>query len=136
MADKHVKVRWTGEGDRFEGGPVGGPSTTIDGETVAAPGPMDTLLAALASCMGIDIVMILQKGRVPVDDLDIEIEADRAADPPRRFTSISMTVRLVGPSEDQRGKVERAVALSRDTYCSVFHTLREDLDVRIHIDLG
>jgi putative redox protein len=136
MADKHVKLRWTGEGDRFEGGPVGGPSTTIDGDTVVAPGPMDTLLLALAGCMGIDIVMILQKGRVQVDDLDIDIEADRAADPPRRFTALSMTVRVVGPSEDERAKVERAVALSRDRYCSVFHSLREDLDVRIHVDLG
>ncbi|MBT8335740.1 MAG: OsmC family protein [Gemmatimonadetes bacterium] len=136
MADKHVKVRWTGEGDRFAGGHVGGPATAVDGAGSAAPSPMDMVLVGLASCMGIDIVMILQKGRVPVEDLDIEIEADRATDPPRRFTSVSMTVRVVGPSEEQRSKVERAVALSRDTYCSVFHSLREDLDVRIHIDLG
>ena len=136
MADKHIRMRWSGEGDRFEGGPVGGASAVIDGDGAAAPGPMDMLLGALASCMGIDIVMILQKGRVPVDDLDIEIEADRAPKPPRRFTSVEMTVRVIGPSEEQRSKVERAVALSRDTYCSVFHSLREDLDVRIHIDLG
>ena len=136
MADKHVTLRWSGEGDRFEGEAVGGPSTVIDGAGADAPGPMDTLLLALASCMGIDILMILQKGRVPVDDLTIDIEGDRAPEPPRRYTAIEMAVRVVGPSEDQLAKVQRAVDLSRDKYCSVFHTLRTDLEVTTSIEIG
>lgn len=134
MADKSVVLRWTGEGDRFEGNAPGGPISALDGSGVAAPSPMDGLLLSLAGCMGIDILMILQKGRVVVDDLEIAVEGDRAEEPPRRFTSLLMTVRVTGPSEADEGKIQRAVDLSRDRYCSVFHTLRTDLDVRIDVE--
>jgi putative redox protein len=134
MADKHVFLRWTGEGERFEGGVRGGPVTTIDGEGKAAPGPMDTLALTLAGCMGIDILMILQKGRVPVDGLEVVIEGDRAPEPPRRYTRLLMTVRLTGPGEEHDARIQRAVDLSRDKYCSVFHTLRSDLDVEIAVE--
>ncbi len=133
MADKHIELRWTGEGDRFEGGAPGGPVTVVDGAGAAAPSPMDGLLLSLAGCMGIDILMILQKGRVPVDDLRVEIEGDRAPEPPRRFTALRLTVHVAGPGEDDEKKIQRAVDLSRDRYCSVFHSLRTDLDVEIAI---
>lgn len=133
MADKHIELRWTGEGERFEGGTPGGPVTVVDGDAAAAPSPMDGLLLSLAGCMGIDILMILQKGRVPVDDLRVEIEADRAPEPPRRFTALRMTVHVAGPGEGDEKKIQRAVDLSRDRYCSVFHSLRTDLDVEIAI---
>jgi putative redox protein len=136
MADNVVDLRWTGDGERFEGGRVGGVATEVDGSGSSAPSPMDTLLVGLAGCMAIDILMILEKGRVPVTDLGIEVAGDRAEKPPRRFTALAMTVRVTGPTEEQRPKVERAVQLSRDTYCSVFQSLRQDLDVEIHIVLG
>lgn len=134
MADKHVVLRWSGEGDRFEGGTPGGPIAVVDGDGRAAPSPMDGLLLSLAGCMAIDILMILQKGRVPVDALEVEIEGDRAPDPPRRFTRLVLTVRVAGPGEGDDKKIQRAVDLSRDRYCSVFHTLRTDLDVEIAIE--
>lgn len=134
MADKSVVLRWTGEGDRFEGNAPGGPISALDGAGVAAPSPMDGLLLSVAGCMAIDILMILQKGRVVVDDLEIAIEGERAAEPPRRFTSLLLTVRVTGPSEADDAKIQRAVDLSRDRYCSVFHTLRTDLDVRIDVE--
>ena len=134
MADKRVALRWTGEGERFEGGVPGGPVSALDGAGRAAPSPMDGVLLSLAGCMGIDILMILQKGRVTVDDLTVEIEGDRAPEPPRRFTRLVLTVRVAGPGEDDEKKIRRAVDLSRDRYCSVFHTLRTDLDVEIAIE--
>lgn len=105
----------------------------VDGDGVAAPGPMDHLLLSLGACMGIDILMILQKGRVPVTGLEIETLADRAPEPPRRYTRIRMTVVVSGPAEEHDARIQRAVDLSRDRYCSVFHTLRPDLDVEIAI---
>lgn len=85
--------------------------------------------------MGIDIQAILEKGRVQLDDLVVELEGERAPEPPQRFTRVQMDVRVRGPSPEDRAKVERAVQLSRDKYCSVFHTLRSDLQVEINVHL-
>jgi putative redox protein len=94
---------------------------------------MDALLLALAGCMAVDVLTILEKGRVPVESLEVEVEGDRPDRPPRRFTALRMEYRVRGPGVEHQAKLERAVALSRDTYCSVYHTLRPDLDVDIRI---
>jgi putative redox protein len=96
---------------------------------------MEALLLSLGGCMAIDIRAILEKGRVPLEELVVDVEGERATEPPQRFVRIHMDVRAVGPGEADRAKVERAVQLSRDKYCSVFHTLRPDMDVEIRIQL-
>lgn len=134
MAAKHVNLRWTGHGNRFEGGALGGPAIRLDGDSETAPSPMDALLLSVAGCMGIDILMILQKSRVEVTDLELEVEAGRAPEPPRRFTALRMVVRLAGPTEQDDGRIQRAIELSRDRYCSVMHTLNPDIDVQIDVE--
>lgn len=133
MASKRTVLRWSGEGELFRGGPPEGPEITIDGDGNAGPSPMDALLLALAGCMAVDVLTILEKGRVPVESLEVEVEGDRPDQPPRRFTALRMEYRVRGPGAEHQAKLERAVALSRDTYCSVYHTLRRDLDVDIRI---
>lgn len=95
---------------------------------------MDAVLLGVMACMASDVRMILEKGRVPLTSLEIDAVADRAEDPPRYFTRILMTFALSGPGEENRKKVERALDLSRDKYCSVLHSLRPDLDVEIRIE--
>jgi len=131
-----VALDWTGEGLRFAGGTPAGPQLVIDSDGKAGPSPTDALLMGVAGCMGVDVVMILEKGRVPLTSLSVEVEGDRAEDPPRRFTAIRMTYRIAGPKEEHRRKVERAVELSRDRYCSVLHSLRTDLDVDIRVEIA
>lgn len=133
MVSKHVTLRWTGEGERFEGSAPGGATVLIDGDGKAGPSPMDALLLSLAGCMGIDVLMILEKSRVPVTSLEVAVEGTRPDDPPRRFLSLALEYRITGPGPEHEARLERAVALSRDKYCSVFHTLRPDLDVDIRI---
>jgi len=96
---------------------------------------MESLLLAVSACMAIDIRMILDKGRVAVEQLEIDATGERRPDPPRFFEQVTLTVRLSGPAAEDRPKVERAVDLSRDKYCSVLHTLRSDLDLSIDIEL-
>jgi putative redox protein len=79
--------------------------------------------------MSADVLDILGKSRVPVEALEVEVEGRRAESPPRRFLSITMSFRIRGPTAADRPKVERAVNLSRETYCSVLHTLQPDLDL-------
>jgi len=96
---------------------------------------MEALLLSVAACMAIDIRMILEKGRVPVEQLEIDADGIRQADPPRYFEQVALALRLRGPTPEQRTKVQRAVDLSRDKYCSVLHTLRPDLDLSVDFEL-
>ena len=74
MADNTVRVEWTGEGLAFNGGAPDGPKVAVDGDGKAGPSPMTQLLMAVAGCMGIDVVMILEKGRVPLDSMAVTVE--------------------------------------------------------------
>lgn len=91
---------------------------------------------SLAGCMALDVKHILEKGRLPVEEVEVEISGDRAEDHPRRFTAVRMRIRVKGPGEDGRAKLDRAVQLSRETYCSVLHTLRPDLEMEISTELA
>ena len=90
---------------------------------------------ALAGCMAVDVLMILQKSRVPVEALEVEAVGRRAQSAPKRYVAVTLTYVLKGPSEDDRPKVDRAIDLSRDTYCSVLHTLDPELDVDIQLEM-
>ena len=130
---KHVSLKWSGEGLRFDGGPEGVPPSVVDGGSAAGPSPMDHLLLAFAGCMGADVIDILGKSRVPLESLEVGVTGTRAPTPPRRFLSMVMTFHLSGPSAADRPKVERAVSLSRETYCSGLHSLRPDLELSFEI---
>jgi putative redox protein len=66
----------------------------------------------------------------------VRAEGYRRSEPPRRFTAIRLTYRARGVPEADREKLQRAVDLSRETYCSVLHTLQPDLDLDILIEHG
>jgi putative redox protein len=126
---REVSLHWSGEGFVLEGATGGGAPVILDGRSKKGPAPMEALLAALAGCMAVDIQAILEKSRVPLTALDVEVEGVRAPEPPQRFTRIRMVFRLTGPSEADEGKVLRAIQLSEEKYCSVHHTLRPDLAI-------
>jgi len=133
MADKIVTLRWTGEGLVFRGGPRPDTEVTLDSAGKAGPSPTEFLLLSLAGCMGVDVQMILEKSRVPVKALSVEVSGDRAPSEPRRFTSIKLVYEVSGPSDEHQPRLERAVALSRDKYCSVLHSLQPDIELDIEI---
>jgi putative redox protein len=97
----------------------------LDGKSQAGPSPMQALAAALAGCMAIDVVNILVKGRHPLKGLSADFVGLRADGQPPRLTDVTLHYHVVGdvPAE----AVERAIQLSRDRYCSVWHSLRQDI---------
>jgi putative redox protein len=129
-----VDMRWTGEGLRFVGGADGGPEMFLESGGKGAPSPTQLLLLSLAGCMGIDVVDILGKSRVPLQALEVAVEGDRVPEPPRRFTAIRLTYRVRGPEPEHDARLQRAIDLSREKYCSVLHTLRPDLALDIRIE--
>jgi putative redox protein len=84
--------------------------------------PMEMLLLGLGGCSGIDVVLILRRGREQVTDCVIEIDAERATTDPRVFTKIVMKYVVTGRALDPK-KVERAIKLSAEKYCSASATI-------------
>ncbi len=110
-----------------------GPGILIDGKAAQGPSPMDTLLLALAGCMAADVQVILERSRVPLTGLTVDVEGERAPENPKRYTHIRLAYRVEGPGEEHQAKLERAVELSREKFCSVLHSLRPDIEVEIEI---
>ncbi|HKU13947.1 MAG TPA: OsmC family protein [Steroidobacteraceae bacterium] len=79
--------------------------------------PMEMLLLGLGGCTAFDVVMILKRGREPVTGCVVEMDAERAATEPKVFTRIAMRYHVSGRGLDRK-KVERAVSLSAEKYCS------------------
>ena len=79
--------------------------------------PMEMLLLGLGGCSAFDVVSILKRGREAVTDCVVSLEGQRAATDPKVFTSINLHYVVSGRSLD-RHKVERAVQLSAEKYCS------------------
>ena len=82
-----------------------------------APSPMELLLHSLAGCLGVDVAMMLEKMKQPVAGIEISVEGERAEEHPKIYTEIRLHVKVRGAVEAR--KLERAISLSRDTYCSV-----------------
>ncbi len=133
-SSSEVLLKWSGEGLVFHGGVEGGPQISLDSASREGPSPMQLLLLSVAGCMGIDIRMILEKSRVPLESLELRVEGDRAPSDPRKFEAIRLSFMLAGPGEEHQGKIDRAVQLSKDKYCSVLHSLHPaiTLDFRVH----
>lgn len=127
-----VTLDWT-EGMRFEARTASGAVATLDGEGRLSPSPVETLLAALGGCMGIDVVEILRKGRAEPEALEVELRGTRRGEDPRSFERIEVTVRIRG--DVPRRKAERAVQLSLETYCSVYHSLDPEIELVSRVEL-
>ena len=122
---------WSGD-LRFDAtsGPI---SFAVDSHTVAGPSPTQLLAIGLAGCMSIDVVDIVRKGRHPLRTFSSTLTGQRASSPPRRFLSFHLHCRIGGPVPE--AVVTRALELSRDKYCSVWHSLREDITLTTSIDI-
>jgi putative redox protein len=131
---RQVLLRWGGEGLVFHGGADEGVQITVDGDGAKGQTPTQLLLMAVAGCMAIDVLMILEKSRVPVESLEVEAIGERAETVPKRFVSIRLLYRLKGPSEEDQGKMDRAIELSRDKYCSVLHTLDPEIEFDLQVE--
>ncbi len=112
----------------------GGVTVTTDGDSREGPSPVQLLAISIAGCMAADLAHILQKGRHPLERLRAEIVAERAQTNPHRL--LRVTLRFVVNDAVPRDAVARAVELSREKYCSVWHSLREDIELAVTCDVG
>jgi len=80
---------------------------------------------ALAGCMAIDVADIVIKGRHPLGALEVRLAGERQDESPRRF--VRFTLHFVVGGAVPEHAIQRAIDLSREKYCSVWHSLRQDV---------
>lgn len=129
---RQISVKWV-EGLKFLGTGYANHSLVIDGpadsggnDSAVRPGEM--ILMALAGCTGIDVVSLLKKMRVRFDHFEIGVTAETAESHPRYFTKINVEYRVRG-RDIPEDKLQRAIDLSRETYCSVSAQLRPSAEM-------
>ena len=110
-------------------GSSGAVKMTLDSAASAGASPMQALGFALAGCMAMDVVHILKKGRHDLRGLNARLVAERASEEPRRFTSVALHFTITGAVPPE--PIQRAIDLSRDRYCSVWSSLRQDIQLTV-----
>jgi putative redox protein len=101
----------------------------LDSNGTAGVSPMQALALALAACMTMDVVHILRKGRHDLRGLRARLSGQRAPEEPRRFIAIVLHFTVSGavPAE----QIQRAIVLSREKYCSVWNSMRQDITFEV-----
>lgn len=131
MADAKppIEIGLVWEHDLVLAGRSGEVGITLDSAAVAGPSPMQALAFALAGCMAMDLLYILKKGRHEFRGLKADLTGTRADTDPRRFTTIKLHYTITGTVADE--VVQRGIDLSRDKYCSVWQSMRQEIDFSI-----
>ena len=125
MAKPPISATLTWQGELRFRATTGHNEIIFDSESEAGPSPVHAMAMALAGCMAIDLADIVTKGRHPLTALEARITGARAPVPPSRFTHF--TLHFVVTGDVPSHAIERAIQLSRDKYCSVWHSLRQDI---------
>ena len=102
---------------------------TLDSGSREGPSPMQALAFALAGCMAMDVVHVIRKGRHELRGLRADLVGSRSDEPPRRFTRVELHYTVTGDLAPE--VIERAIQLSRDKYCSVWHSMRQDIQFEV-----
>ncbi len=126
-----VRVKWAeertfigeaGSGHKIVFGAANGDSPK------PGPSPMELMLLGTGGCSTYDVVSILEKGREPVEDVQVEISAERAEADPKVFVKMHLHFIVKGRGINP-AKVERAISLSVDKYCSASAMMAKSADL-------
>ncbi len=126
-----VDLKWLGD-LKYEATSANA-ALTIDGASIAGPSPVQALGIAIAGCMTADVTHILTRGRHALQALRSHLVADRAQEEPHRFVRMALHFTVTG--DVPRDAIDRAIALSREKYCSVWHSMRQDIDFQVTFDV-
>ena len=133
---KHtVKTSWLGN-MKFDA-VVSGHHLTMDaspevGGTNEGPRPKELMLASLAGCTGMDVVSILKKMRVELEQFDIEVDAQLTEEHPKHYTAMHITYSFRGQDLDME-KLKKAIELSQERYCGVSAAYRKGMEITYEI---
>ena len=126
-----VELLW--EHDLVFAATSGSVRTTLDSASIAGQSPMQALAFGLAGCMSMDLVHILRKGRLNLTGLKANLTGHRTSQTPHRFLSVDLHFTVIGdlPAD----QIQRAIDLSREKYCSVWHSMRQDIELNVTFEV-
>ena len=125
---KLLDVDWNGSGLEFTGNSANGHKVAIDGKTLKGTSPMALMLHSVAACSAIDVVVILERMRLTIDSLKVEVEAQREeGEGARKWTHIHLRFILGG--DIPTPKAERSIKLSVEKYCSAMRQLEGSAEI-------
>jgi putative redox protein len=130
-ADLTLDLEWLGE-NRLRGR-TGALEITMDSPPVAGLSPVPMLAFALAGCMAMDVLVVMRRGRFDLKALTAHLVAERALSDPRRIVKVDLRFTLAGEIPEDR--VARAIQLSREKYCSVWHSMRTDIELQTSFEV-
>ena len=133
MASHTVTTVWK-ENMQFETDNPSGHKTFIDvGEENGGKGdglrPKAMMLSALAGCSGVDVIPLLEKMRVAIDDFKIEITGELTEEHPKYYDKVFVDYHFYGTDLNE-DKINKAVKLSVDKYCGVMEMFRKFAEVK------
>ena len=105
----------------------GSPAMELHSSTPGVASPPQALAYAVMACMGMDVIHVIEKHRVPLTAMTVTFHGERAHEHPRRFVSMQIEFQITGNVEDR--VVQRAIDLSREKYCSVWNSIRPDVEL-------
>jgi putative redox protein len=97
-------------------------------------GPMEAVLMAGAACSAIDIELILNKMRQPLEGIEADADAERAETDPKVFLKIHVHYRLKGKLKEE--KVKEAIDKSVTKYCSVLTMLAKTASITTSYEIN
>ena len=124
--EMQAQLKWT-DGLQFVGRAGDGPGVVIDSrDGGSGPSPMQLVLMGVAGCTAMDVVVVLEKRRAALTDLEINISGARAETHPKRFTAIHVEYVVHGQGIKPKD-VEMAIRLSEEKYCSAIASLNAEV---------
>lgn len=106
--------------------------TIVEGKERQGLSPKAMMLSSLAGCSGLDVVSILEKMKIEVDDFKMEVEGELTEEHPKYYKTVWVTYHFTGTDLNEE-KINRAVQLSVEKYCGVMEMFRQFADVKIDI---
>jgi|SRR5210317_2167270 len=133
-----ITTEWKGkmvfESDNPSGDTLSIDSDTQFGGTNSGLRPKALMLSALAGCSGLDVVSLLKKMKVEIDDFKIITTGELTEEHPKYYHKVKVDYHFYGKELNDK-KIEKAVNLSIERYCGVFEMFRQfaKMNTEIHL---
>ena len=137
MAKQEVRISWQ-ENMAFEAD-VNGHKIMLDaaegvGGENRGPRPKPLMLTALAGCTGMDVISILKKMRVELDNFNVVVEGDLTEEHPKQFYKMNVIYEFTGKNLPLE-KLQKAVSLSEERYCGVSALYKKAIELTSEIKI-